>query len=210
MIFEGNKWKAEESTVPTRCTKQFTCIFIFKNKNFIFDITISEGSTGKNAVTTAPTRCLTHLASIFIFRSKHFFSIFRFLNVAQERQTCQRHQRGAHNSYEYFYFSVETFFFNISNFEGGTGKADVSTATTWCPQQLRAYLFFDQKIFFNISISEGGTGEAEVSTIPTRCPQHFTSIFIFRSKIFSLSRFLKLVQKKQQLFSRCHLQISRY
>ena len=66
------------------------CAFSFFNSNF-FSIFFGV-RTGKREESMVPTRYPKQDACIFVFRSKKFSSIFRFLEVAQVKERCQRYQ----------------------------------------------------------------------------------------------------------------------
>ena len=59
--------------VSTRCTEQRATIFVYRSKNFFFDISIFVGRTSERKVSTVRTWCPEKYATVFVFLFKNFF-----------------------------------------------------------------------------------------------------------------------------------------
>ncbi len=71
---------------------------------------------------------------------KIFFSISLFMNVTLAKQRCQRQLRGAKNSLQVFYFSLENVLFNQSHGQGSHGSYAV-------PRTVYEHFFSNEIIF---------------------------------------------------------------
>ena len=105
------------SAVPTQYPEPDESFFVFRSKQFFFNISISGDRTGERKVSAVPKQYPEPDKSIFVFRSKQFLFHISISGVSTgERKVSAVLYAVPRTGFVHFYFSVQKIFLPYLNF----------------------------------------------------------------------------------------------